>query len=118
MASAINGNEGLVLTYKLKVQYHSEATCPVRVMNIQYFNPPTYAIEYIADAEGTINVSPKPVIAGDVNHDGVVDIDDVTLLIATVLGQSNCCPICGDIDNSQKIDIDDITEAIDIVLGV
>lgn len=118
MTSAINGNEGLLLTYKLKAQYHSEATCPVRVMNIQYFNPPTFAIEYIADAEGTINVSPKPVTPGDVNHDGVVDIDDVTLLIATVLGQSTCCPICGDIDNSQKIDIDDITEAIDIVLGV
>lgn len=56
---------------------------------------------------------------GDVNHDSFVDIDDVTALIARVLGnapavfyeeQANCDGIGG-------IDIDDVTSLIAIVLG-
>ena len=57
---------------------------------------------------------------GDVNHDGSVDIDDVTMLINKVLGnnpegffpaQANC-----DCDADGKIDIDDVTALINRVL--
>ena len=56
---------------------------------------------------------------GDVNHDGEVDINDVTAMIAFVLGTSNteaCCPICADVDNTNEVDINDVTAAISYVL--
>jgi len=56
---------------------------------------------------------------GDVNHDYMVDINDVTTLIDYVLGKdpANCCPICADYDENQDIDINDVTAVIDKVLG-
>ena len=55
---------------------------------------------------------------GDVNHDNVIDIEDVTLLISMVLGLDNsACPICGNVDSEGSIDINDITALIAIVLG-
>lgn len=114
MNSTISGNEGVVLYYTLKVPYHTESF-PIRVMNIQYFNPPTYALCYIADAESTVNVSPT-FIKGDVNHDGVVDINDVTEVIAKVLGTEGCCTICADVDGNNEVDINDVTDMINFVL--
>ena len=57
---------------------------------------------------------------GDVNHDGVVDINDVTLTISRVLGidTPDCCPYCADVVETGVVDIDDVTELINIVLGV
>lgn len=57
---------------------------------------------------------------GDVNHDEQVDIDDVTALIAFVLGNSNSdsiCAECGNVDGAGAIDIDDVTTLIDMILG-
>ena len=56
---------------------------------------------------------------GDVNHDGVVDIEDVTTLISCVLGNSseNCCSICGNVDGLGGLDIEDVTALISLVLG-
>ena len=56
---------------------------------------------------------------GDANHDNVVDIDDVTLMIARVLGAedgSACCPICGDVNSDGAIDINDVTSVINFLL--
>ena len=84
-ASTVSGNEGTVVNYTLKVQpNHNQDTYPLRVMNIQFFNPPTYAIEYIDDTEATIYLSPSSLL-GDVNHDGEVSIADVTALIHYLL---------------------------------
>jgi hypothetical protein len=52
-----------------------------------------------------------------VNHDDVVDIDDVTALISRVLGSGTVCEICGDVNKDSNIDIDDVTSLINIVLG-
>ncbi len=57
---------------------------------------------------------------GDVNHDGSVDIDDVTQLIGLVLGNgSNGCPVCANVDQSEDgtIDIDDVAALIAIILN-
>ena len=56
---------------------------------------------------------------GDVNHDGVVDINDVTLTISYVLGvpTPDCCPYCADVVENGLIDINDVAELISIVLG-
>ena len=115
--STVSGNEGVVVNYTLKMNRHADGTYPIRVMNIQYFNPPTYELHYIDDAEGTINVTPfAEATPGDVNHDGLVDINDVTAVIAKVLGTENCCTICADVDGNQDVDINDVTIIINYVL--
>ena len=53
------------------------------------------------------------------NHDDHVDINDVTRLIAQVLGSNTepCCPICADVYSNGIVDINDVTALIDKVLG-
>lgn len=56
---------------------------------------------------------------GDVNHDNMIDIDDVTLLISYVLGASTgtLCTDCANVDLFGAIDIDDVTMLISIILN-
>ena len=61
----------------------------------------------------------KPQITGDVNHDGKVDVADVTTLVDYILGNtpqgfnaSNC-----DVNNDSKIDVSDVTSLVDIILN-
>ena len=58
-------------------------------------------------------------LRGDVNHDGKVDIKDVTDLIDRLLNPENtvACPICSDVNLSGKVDIKDVTDLIDILLN-
>ena len=55
-------------------------------------------------------------VPGDVNHDGRVSIDDVTVLIDQLLSGSGECAICADVDGSGHVSIDDVTALIDILL--
>ena len=56
---------------------------------------------------------------GDVNHDGDVNIADVTALIDHLLGlASNTCEICADINGDNEINIADVTTLIDRLLGI
>lgn len=71
----------------------------------------------VATAEYVIESSVTHYKPGDVNHDNKVDIDDVTMLIDSVLGKpSGICEVCADLDGNSKVDIDDVTAAITIVL--
>ena len=55
---------------------------------------------------------------GDVNHDNAIDVDDVTLLIAKIMGTSDtACPICADIDGDTSIDVSDVTALIAKILN-
>ena len=54
---------------------------------------------------------------GDVNHDGDVNISDVTTLIDYLLGSSDGCAICADVNQDQDIDISDVTTLIDRLLS-
>ena len=55
---------------------------------------------------------------GDVNEDGIVDIDDVTQLISFVLGNGNSInQHAGDVNEDGIIDIDDITVIINFILN-
>ena len=54
---------------------------------------------------------------GDVNHDGVVSIDDVTALIDYLLGAGSVCDICADVNGDSAITIDDVTALIDKLLN-
>ena len=55
---------------------------------------------------------------GDVNHDGDVNISDVTDLIDYLLGADvNVCDICADIDGDGDVNIADVTDLIDMLLS-
>ena len=80
----------------------------------QYYNNST-----VAEAAYTIlpPVTHKP---GDVNHDGTVDVDDVSLIIAYILGNpipGEFCETCANVKEDGIIDVDDVAMAIGIVLG-
>ncbi len=55
---------------------------------------------------------------GDVDHNGILNIDDVTSLIDYLLGSNDeVCPICADFDGNGIANIDDVTGLIDYLLG-
>ena len=55
---------------------------------------------------------------GDVNHDGIVNVTDATLLIAYLLGSDNgICPICSDVNEDDYINVTDATRLISILLS-
>ncbi len=54
---------------------------------------------------------------GDVNHDGSVNIADVTALIDSLLGSSEVCEICADVKADGDINIADVTALIDLLLN-
>ncbi len=57
--------------------------------------------------------------AGDVNHDGVLSVGDVTMLISYVLssGSGTACPICADVNGDGVVTVGDVTALIGMVLG-
>ena len=57
--------------------------------------------------------------AGDVNHDGAVNITDVTLLIARVLNEASgsICETCADINGDNAVNITDVTLLIARVMA-
>lgn len=62
-------------------------------------------------------VPEDPHTKGDVNHDGTINIADVTQLIGYALGSDNgSCPICSDLVEDGEIMISDVTALISIVL--
>ena len=55
---------------------------------------------------------------GDVNHDGEVNIADVTILIDHLLNSENdVCPICADVSGDGEVNIADVTALIDRILA-
>ena len=53
---------------------------------------------------------------GDVDHDGVVSIGDVTALIDSLLTGEGGCEICSDVDADGMVTIGDVTKLIDFLL--
>ena len=55
---------------------------------------------------------------GDVNHDGWVNIEDITKLISRVLNpEAQLCPICADLSGDGQLTIEDVTRLILKVLS-
>ena len=53
---------------------------------------------------------------GDVNHDNVINITDVTLLISNVMGVDNgICSVCADVNSDGVVNITDVTMLINMV---
>jgi len=67
--------------------------------------------------EVTLFENAHPYAQGDVNHDGFIDINDVTDMITFVLNGGEICMICADMNNDTRCDINDVTTLIDRVLN-
>ena len=57
---------------------------------------------------------------GDVNHDGKLNISDVTALINYLLtnGEGDGCAICGDMTGDGNVTIADVTTLINYLLSL
>lgn len=67
----------------------------------------------------TLYDNAHPYALGDVNHDHVVNVSDVTLLIAYILGaDETCCPICANVNPDEQgvINVADVTVLIKKIL--
>ena len=53
---------------------------------------------------------------GDVDHNGIVDIGDVPILIDFLLGSGSVCNECADVDANNVVDIADVSALIDFLL--
>ena len=53
---------------------------------------------------------------GDVNHDGIVNISDVTVLINRLLSGNGGCEICSDVNGDGHVAISDVTALINMLL--
>ena len=68
----------------------------------------------VSETDQTITIS---TLRGDVNHDGDVNIVDVTALIDRLLGDgTHSCPYCSDVNSDNDVNIKDVTDLIDILL--
>ena len=87
----------------------------------------TYYVEanYIDGAKAASNVETVTLTdapehnyqLGDVDHDGSINISDVTALIDMLLGNEGAgCPICADVDGNHDVNISDVTALIDMLL--
>ena len=62
--------------------------------------------------------APHGYSTGDVNHDGMIGIEDVTTLIDYILGNTtDICAICADANGDEIIGIADVTTIIDMILN-
>lgn len=101
-----------------------EQDCVIRTLSVQdgtlAFNnngtsPRNNEAFLVSDTFNSIGLYQK----GDVNHDGVIDVLDVTMTINYILGaelESFFCTICADADNDGTIDVNDVTTIIAIIL--
>ena len=70
-------------------------------------------VEMVTLADGAHNYQ-----LGDVNHDNTLDVSDVTLLIAYILGNDvDICTRCANANGDDTIDVADVTAMIAIILN-
>ena len=74
--------------------------------------------EWTDEKEVTLHENSHPFEVGDVNHDGFIQVDDVSTMIASILGHDvTMCDMCADVNADGKVDISDVSALINKVLG-
>ncbi|MBR6283321.1 MAG: dockerin type I repeat-containing protein [Muribaculaceae bacterium] len=66
---------------------------------------------------GEIEILPVPVaVTGDIDGSGVVDVEDLNIIINMILGKTELNEAC-DINHDGEVDVDDMNTIINIILG-
>ena len=74
--------------------------------NLYYYQVKNFKLEYV-----------KLISEGDINHDGSVDVSDVTLLVNIVLNKATDEFNNADLDGNGNVDVGDVTTLVNIILG-
>ena len=104
--------DGEYQPYNGSIEVAESCTITAKATKDGWYDSDEATAEYVIEA---------PVVhtPGDVNHDGNVNIKDVTDLIDHLLGIDNgICTICADVKEDNAINIADVTYLIDMILGV
>lgn len=91
--------------------------CPTGILS--YFDTVTLHSDEAEDVTITLKgVGVHNYQSGDVNHDGIVNVTDITRLISYVMGEStDSCDICSDLNKDGYVNITDVTELINKVVA-
>lgn len=60
---------------------------------------------------------PSPVVPGDIDGDGIVNVSDVTALINKILGEADYSDQVCDVDGNGEVNVSDVTALINMILG-
>ena len=89
----------------------------IRVLSTGYYDV-TVSLEQNYVIIGKVGELIHGYAKGDVNHDCMVSILDVTLLINYLLnGNSDICTICADVSEDNMVSIMDVTALISLLLN-
>lgn len=103
--------DGEYQTYTAPIEITESCTITAKATKDGWNDSEEATAEYIIE----IPVVHKP---GDVNHDGTVNIKDVTDLIDYLLGSNNeVCEVCANVKDDGAINIADVTALIDLLLN-
>ena len=103
--------DGEYQTYTAPIKINESCTITAKATKDGWNDSEEATAEYIIE----IPVVHKP---GDVNHDGTVNIKDVTDLIDYLLGSNNeVCEVCANVKDDGAINIADVTALIDLLLN-
>lgn len=101
-----------------QLHFESNAVLPQGVqLRVQEYSGSRTAYCYLDDISFTVAAAESDALPGDVNGDGVVDVDDVNVLIDYILS-GDTAPDGVDINGDGLIDVDDINIVISIILGI
>ena len=103
--------DGEYQTYTAPIEINESCTITAKATKDGWNDSEETTAEYIIE----IPVVHEP---GDVNHDGAVNIKDVTDLIDYLLGSNNeVCEVCANVKDDGAINIADVTALIDLLLN-
>lgn len=110
----ISGNSGAVLTVLIKAST-TLTNAPIELCNSMTVEENGQKHE-LDNCIAYANPSQNPVVVGDINDDGHVDISDVNAVINMMLGKT-ALTSAGDVNSDGKVDISDVNAIINLMLG-
>lgn len=112
---AFTGNSGTIFTLPLQINSTlAEGIYPIRLKEIQLSDGNLYEI---GDIETNVNV--HRYTKGDVNNDGRIAVNDISLTIQAYLGNASADYIeyAGDMNDNNRIDVADISGVVSAYLS-
>ena len=98
---------------KLNMDFRGEITG-----NAGYLGKPVTEMVINRDGTASFWYMKQLHTSGDVNHDNLINVTDVTVLISYLMGSMNgTCETCADINKDSKVNITDVTALINMQLS-